>query len=722
MIVVPYSVNHKNAWDTFVEQSKNGTFLLKRDFMDYHSDRFTDCSLLVYESAVVGDEVREKCSGTEGMKAVFPANWVEEEHCVYSHQGLTYGGLIVAEDATQADVMNAMLCIARYCIDMLQAQRMVYKPIPYIYSTCPAQEDLYAVFRLGGKLRSRAVSTVVYLKSPLKMRTLRLRKAKKAVENNLYIDRLMEGDSEGLHQYWDLLTDVLQRHHGVRPVHTVEEIELLMSRFPKEIKVFLVKHEDRLVAGCLVFICRQVAHVQYIASGDEGRETGALDLLFRHLIQDRFKQLDFLDFGISTEHEGRYLNEGLIFQKEGFGGRAVCYDSYDIALDKDIVNQTDGKGGQVDDRRIKFLYLKGVNDSFEPHLTNAIGDVVRSGWYLQGQAVSNFEQQWAHFCGARHAVGVGNGLDALSIVLRAYRHMLGWQQGDEVIVSANTFIASILAITQAGLTPVLCEPSFEDFLMDPKQIEPLITERTRALMPVHLYGRVCNMKAINAIAKVHGLKVIEDAAQAHGALYLGQRAGHLGDAAAFSFYPAKNLGALGDGGAIVTDDDEIARLCRMLGNYGSSEKYVHDLKGVNSRLDEIQAAVLSVKLPRLDQDNERRRELARLYMSEIDNPLIVEPQMPGNPLEHVWYVFPIRCQFRDQLKEYLRRHGVDTQIHYPTPPHRQAAYPELASLSLPISERLHREILSLPISPTLGDSHIHRVAELVNAFNIDADA
>ncbi len=719
MIVVPYSVNHKKTWDTFVDQSKNGTFLLKRDFMDYHSDRFTDCSLLVYESDVVGDEEREKCYGTEGLKAVFPANLVEQEHCVYSHQGLTYGGLIVAEDATQTEVMNAMQHIMRYCIDMLQARRMIYKPIPYIYSTCPSQEDLYAVFRLGGKLRSRAVSSVVFLRSPLKMRTLRLRKVKKALENNLYIDRLMEGDKEGLQQFWQLLTDVLQRRHNVRPVHTVEEIGLLMSRFPKEIKVFLVKHEERLVAGCLVFICRQVAHVQYIASGDEGRETGALDLLFHHLIQDRFKQLDFLDFGISTEHDGRVLNEGLIFQKEGFGGRAVCYDSYDIALDKDVVAQSDGKDGYIDSGRIKFLYLKSINDSFEPQLGNAIADVVRSGWYLQGQALTSFEQEWAAFCGAKHCVGVGNGLDALSIVLRAYRHLLGWQQGDEVIVPANTYIASILAITEAGLTPVLCEPSIEDCLIDVKKIEPLITKRTRALMPVHLYGRVCNMTAINALAQAYGLKVVEDAAQAHGAIYMGERAGHLGDAACFSFYPAKNLGALGDGGAVVTDDGELARLCRMIGNYGSEEKYVHELKGVNSRLDDIQAAVLSVKLARLDQDNERRRELARLYLNGIDNPLIIEPKMPKMSQEHVWYVFPIRCHTRDQLKEYLRQHGVDTQVHYPIPPHHQGAYPELAGLSLPVSERLHREILSLPIGSTLGDNHVRRVIELVNDYNVE---
>lgn len=718
MTIVPYSVNHKEAWDTFVRQSKNGTFLLQRNFMDYHADRFTDCSLLVYDGGIVDSDGHEQCCGLEGLKAVFPANWVEEERCVYSHQGLTYGGLVITSATTQAEVMTCMQLIARYCIDMLRAERMVYKPIPYIYSTCPSEEDLYAIFRLGARLVARSVSSVVALDSPLKMRSLRVRQAKKALEHNLYIDRLMEGDGAGLHDFWSLLTDTLQRRHGVRPVHSESEIRLLMERFPKEIKVFTVKREQTVVAGCLVFVCGRVAHIQYIAAGDEGREKGALDMLFRHLIIDRYKSLDFLDFGISTEQGGRILNEGLIFQKEGFGGRAVCYDCYEMALDKDLVDALDGKGGYLDDNRIKFLYLKSVNDSFEPHLSNAIADVVRSGWYLQGRAVRAFEEQFAHFIGAKHCVGVGNGLDALSIILRAYRHLEGWQQGDEVIVPANTFIATLLAITEAGLTPVLAEPSGTDYLIDVKKLPALVTDRTRAILPVHLYGRVCDMASVNLLAKEHGLRVIEDAAQAHGAMLQGKRAGHLADAAAFSFYPAKNLGCLGDGGGITTDNDELARLCRMIGNYGSSEKYVHELKGINSRLDEVQAAVLSVKLPRLDDDNAHRRMLARLYTEELDNPLITKPRMPRNDEENVWYVYPVRCAVRDQLKEYLRRHGVDTQIHYPTPPHKQGAYPELGHLQLPVAERLHREILSLPISPTLGEGHIRRVIQLINEFNV----
>lgn len=718
MIIVPYSVNHKEAWDQFVAQSKNGTFLMQRNFMDYHADRFTDCSLLVYESAVVGVEEREKCYGIEGLKAIFPANWVEQERCVYSHQGLTYGGLIMEQEATQEEVLEAMCHIVRYCIDMLGAQRLVYKAVPYIYSTLPAQEDLYALFRLGGQLRTRAVSSVVDLSSPLKMRTLRLRQAKKALDHNLYIDRLMDGDRDGLHRYWMVLTEVLEKRHGIKPVHSEEEIALLMSRFPKEIKLFLVKHDDRVLAGALLFICQQVAHVQYIASNDEGRELGALDLLFRHLIMERYKSLAYLDFGISTEQGGRVLNEGLIFQKEGFGGRGVCYDSYDLPLDRDVLRaMKDNKDDEQE--RIKFLYLKSVNDSFEPALSSAIDDVVRSGWYVQGRAGQRFEKEFSEYCGSRFCVGVGNGLDAITITLRAYRQLLGWQEGDEVIVSANTFIATLLAVSEVGLVPILCEPSPEDCLIDVKRVETLISPRTRALLPVHLYGRVCNMTAIKDIAKRHNLRVIEDAAQAHGAMYLGNRVGHLADAAAFSFYPGKNLGCLGDGGAILTDDEELARLCRMIGNYGCSAKYVHDVKGVNSRLDEIQAAVLSVKLPRLDEDNEKRRRLANLYLSEIKNPLVTLPEVPKNPLEHVFYVFPIRCISRDKLKEYLRIRGVDTQIHYPTPPHRQGAYAELSSLCLPVSDRLHRETLSLPISPVMSEAQIRRVIRLVNAFNLE---
>ncbi len=717
MTVVQYSVNNQRLWDQFVRQSRNGTFLLERSFMDYHADRFADCSLMVYDGVELSDEERDFALRLDGLVALFPANWVEEERCVYSHQGLTYGGLIVRQDATQVQVLEAMQAIMRYCMDMFQARRVVYKPIPYIYSTIPAQEDLYALFRIGARLTARAVSSTVPLRSPLKMRTLRIRQARKALEHDLYIDRLRENDAEGLCDYWALLTDVLQEQHGVVPVHSVEEMSLLISRFPREIKVYLVKHEAQVVAGCVVFLCRKVAHVQYIASGKEGREWGALDLLFRHLITEQFKTLDYLDFGISTEQGGRRLNEGLIFQKEGFGGRAVCYDTYEIPLDRDVVNALNDS--EEAGERIKFLYLKAVNDSFEPRLSEAIAEVLRSGWYLQGEANKRFAKHFAEYCGAKHCVPCGNGLDALTLILRSYRQLLGWQEGDEVIVPANTFIATVLSITQSGLKPVLCEPDIEDYLIHPSEAEQLLTDRTRAIIAVHLYGRVCDMQGLGALAKAKGLKLIEDAAQAHGARYRGERAGHLGDAAAFSFYPAKNLGALGDAGAVLADDEELARIVAMQNNYGYGEKYVCQVKGLNSRMDEIQAAVLDVKLSRLDSDNERRRELARLYLDGIYNPLITLPKTPKNLEEDVFYVFPVRCPAREELVQYLSRKGIDTQVHYPIPPHKQQAYPELNVLRLPITERIHREVLSLPLSPMMGESQVKRIVSALNSFNTE---
>lgn len=719
MIVVPYSINQRETWDEFVRNSKNGTFLFERNFMDYHADRFVDCSLLVYEGLDLSDEDKERPLGQDGLKAVFPANWVEEQRCVYSHQGLTYGGLVVTDEITQSEVMEIMQAVMLYYESYLQARKMVYKPVPYIYSAYPSGEDLYALFRAGGRLLTRGVSTVVSMRNPLRMRTLRMRQAKKALDSNCYIDRLQDSSSEDLRTYWDLLTGVLEQHHGVKPVHTYEEIRLLMQRFPKEIKLYFVRREQRIIAGCMVFVTRQVAHIQYIAAGDEGRECGALDLLFRHLITDRYKQMEFLDFGISTEEGGTVLNRGLIFQKEGFGGRAVCYDSYEIDLNRDTLLRMQAVVPEDERERIKFLNLKAINDSFEPELTEAITEVVRSGWYLQGTRNQAFERQFAEYCGTKHCVLVGNGLEALTLILRAYKERYGWEDEDEVIVPANTFIATILAVNEAGLRPVLCEPSLQDYLMDVEMMKQLTNSRTRAVMPVHLYGRVCNMTAINQWAQESGLRVIEDAAQAHGGIYCGQRVGHLGDAAGFSFYPGKNLGALGDAGCVTTDDDEIARLVRMMGNYGSEVKYVNEYRGLNSRTDEIQAAVLSVKLPRLDADNQRRREIAALYVEEIDNPLVTLPAIPKNTEEHVFYVFPVRCPAREKLQQYLKERGIDTLIHYPIPPHKQKAYREWNEMRLPITERIHHEILSLPISPLMTDEQVMRIAKAINEFTVE---
>ncbi len=719
MTVIPYSVNKREDWDSFVRRSKNGTFLLQRGFMDYHADRFFDCSVMVYEGITPADGYQEEAPDSKGLVALFPANWVEEEACVYSHQGLTYGGLLVLPEVTQTDVLRILRAVLLYYQSYLQARRVVVKPIPYIYSGIPSGEELYALFRAGAVLKSRQVSTVVSMAHPVKMRTLRMRQARKAIEHGFYIDRMTEGDHETLEEYWHLLDEVLETHHHVHPVHSVEEMRLLMQRFPKEIKLYLVRRDRQIVAGTVIFETPHVAHVQYIASGEEGRAYGALDLLFRHLISERYKQVEYVDFGISTEHAGAFLNEGLIFQKEGFGGRAVCYDVYDVPLERVRLMDMCGKQAGREEEKIPYLDLKRISDSFEPALTEEVTRVVHSGWYLQGKENERFSRLYANYCGAAFCVPTGNGLDALTNVLRAYRQLLGWQDGDEVIVPSNTYIATILAISHAGLTPVLCEPSLADYLIDPRLITPLVTPRTRAIMPVHLYGRLCDMDTIMGIAREHGLKVIDDAAQAHGASRSGRRAGCLADATAFSFYPGKNLGALGDAGCVTTDDEQLASVVRAMGNYGSEKKYVHLYKGVNSRMDEIQAAVLSLKLGRLDADNERRREIAHLYDEGIQNPLLTLPLVASEAASNVYHIYPVRCPARDQLQEFLSERGIQAQIHYPTPPHRQMAYQEWAERKFRISERIHAEELSLPISPMLTNEEVRRVIDAVNAFNVE---
>ncbi len=370
--------------------------------------------------------------------------------------------------------------------------------------------------------------------------------------------------------------------------------------------------------------------------------------------------------------------------------------------------------------QVDFLNLKKVNDSYQPALSEAVRRIVESGWYVQGKAVAYFEREYAAYCGVTHCVGAGNGLDALTLVLRAWKAMHHWDDGDEVIVPANTFIATVLAVSMAGLTPVMCEPRANDALMDASLLDGLVTERTRAILPVHLYGQVCDMDNICRVARNHGLKVLEDACQAHGAVYAdGRRTGALGDAAAFSFYPGKNLGALGDGGCVTTNDAELATMLRQLANYGQTEKYVHGLKGVNSRLDELQAAVLRVKLRRLDADNERRRRIARRYFAEITNPLLSMFDVPASWDSHVFHLFVVRCKHRTELQLYLKERGVGTLIHYPTAPHRQRAYEEYAALSLPLTENLQNEILSLPISQVMTDEEVDYVIAAINSFVVE---
>jgi dTDP-4-amino-4,6-dideoxygalactose transaminase len=339
--------------------------------------------------------------------------------------------------------------------------------------------------------------------------------------------------------------------------------------------------------------------------------------------------------------------------------------------------------------------------------------VTAAGWYILGPEVEQFEQAFAHYCGAKHCVGVGNGLDAIELSLRA----CGVQPGDEVIVPSNTFIATWLAVSRAGARPVPVEPIAATCNIDPARIEQAITARTRAIVPVHLYGQPADMDPIMEIARRRNLVVIEDAAQAHGARYRGRRTGSLGHAGAFSFYPAKNLGALGDGGAITTNDAHVAGKLRRLRNYGSETKYVHEMKGVNSRLDAIQAAILGVKLPHLDAWNERRRAIARRFLTELAETDLVLPTVP-RWAEPVWHLFVVRSPSRDRLHSHLQALGIETLVHYPVPPHLQEAYAELgrAAGAYPIAETLHHSVLSLPIGPHLSESEVSALIKAVRAY------
>jgi dTDP-4-amino-4,6-dideoxygalactose transaminase len=406
---------------------------------------------------------------------------------------------------------------------------------------------------------------------------------------------------------------------------------------------------------------------------------------------------------------------------------------------------------------IKYLDLKCINDQYDAEIREAISRVLDSGWYLRGEATARFEEAYAEYIGTRHCIGVANGLDALTLILRAYKELGVMHEGDEVIVPANTYIASILAITENRLKPVLVEPDVNTLQIDDTLIEQAITPRTRAVMIVHLYGRCAYTSRIADICRRYDLKLIEDNAQAHGCscaqpishssflISHSKRTGALGSAAGHSFYPGKNLGALGDAGAVTTDDDGLADIIRALGNYGSHQKYVFDYQGRNSRIDEIQAAILLAKLPHLDSDNQRRRDIAARYERELDNPLARVRLAPGestarSPREYgapstssVYHIFPVFSERRNELQRYLLDNGVETQIHYPIPPHRQRCYADsahfslselselsesssLSSLSLPITEQIHREELSIPCNQVLTDDEVTQIIDLLNRF------
>lgn len=366
--------------------------------------------------------------------------------------------------------------------------------------------------------------------------------------------------------------------------------------------------------------------------------------------------------------------------------------------------------------QVPFLLLKDITEKYKEELHEAVLRVTDSGWYLLGNENKKFEEDYANYIGTKYCVGVANGLQALELMIRACKILYNWNDGDEIIVQANTYIATILAISQNNLKPVLFDPNADTLELDTEIIEKVITTKTRALMLVHLYGRCLYNERIDDICKKYGLKLFEDNAQAHGCMYKGKKTGSFGTVAAHSFYPGKNLGAFGDAGAITTDNEEIANLVRVLGNYGSSKKYVFDYIGENSRLDEMAAAVLDVKLKYLDEDNNRRKQIAKMYFDGIKNPLIKWPSVKSDE-SNVFHIFPVFCEKRDELQHYLKEHEIGTLIHYPTPPHKQKCYKDWNGISLPVTEKIHEHELSLPMSPCLTDKQISYVINILNKWN-----
>lgn len=365
---------------------------------------------------------------------------------------------------------------------------------------------------------------------------------------------------------------------------------------------------------------------------------------------------------------------------------------------------------------IPFLDLKAINQRFEAEFQNSFRQFLDSGYYILGSQVKLFEGNFARFCGSKHCIGVGNGLDALRLILEGYKILGKLKENDEVLVASNTYIATILAIKQAGLKPVLVEADLNTYNFDLTSLQNLISENTKAIMPVHLYGQLAPMEEILKISKQNNLLVIEDAAQAHGAKTKnGNRAGNIGDAAGFSFYPTKNLGALGDAGAVTTSDDALAEVINKLRNYGTSTKYVNELLGFNSRLDELQAAFLNVKLPTVDLDNEHRRAIAKKYIAEIKNKKITLPQYDASE-NHVFHLFVIRVENRNEFIDYLDRNGIGHLSHYPIAPHKQQALSEFSNLNFPIAEKIHNEVVSIPMSPVLNDADVKKIISILNIY------
>lgn len=364
---------------------------------------------------------------------------------------------------------------------------------------------------------------------------------------------------------------------------------------------------------------------------------------------------------------------------------------------------------------IKFLDLQKINAQYEVELKEAANRVITSGWYLLGNELTEFENKYAEFCKSKYALGVANGLDALRLIFKAYIEMGIMKKGDEIIVPANTYIASVLAISDNGLVPVFVEPSISTYNLDSSKIEAAITTKTRAILTVHLYGQNSIDNLMMTICRDNNLKLIEDSAQSHGAEWSGRVAGNIGDAAGHSFYPGKNLGALGDAGAITTNDEQLAKTVEALRNYGSHIKYENTYQGLNSRLDEIQAAFLNVKLNYVQKEIDARRNVANYYLEHIKNLDITLPKVL-NEEGHVWHLFVIRSSRRDELFQFMKNEGVQTLIHYPIPPHKQRAYEQYNGLTFPITEKIHSEVLSLPISPIMDNSEVQKVVSIINQF------
>ena len=365
---------------------------------------------------------------------------------------------------------------------------------------------------------------------------------------------------------------------------------------------------------------------------------------------------------------------------------------------------------------IKFLDLQKINSQYQDEIKASINDVFNSGWYILGDKVKKFESEFADYCGTKHCIGVANGLDALILVLNAWVELGRLNKGDEILVPANTYIATVIAISKVGCIPVLVEPDPNTFLLDTEGLKDYITPKTKAMMPVHLYGQLADMEKLMEFADEHALLVLEDSAQSHGATQNGKKSGNWGHASGFSFYPGKNLGALGDGGAVTTNDDELAEMVRVLGNYGSEKKYHNKVVGMNSRLDEIQAAALSVKLKYLDKDTAYRRKIALYYSENIKNPKLQLPSWDSSAMNHVFHLYVVRYNNRKELQAYLADNLIQTIVHYPIPPHKQDAYKDFASLNLPVTEKIHNEVLSIPVSPVMDWEEVIEVVRVLNEF------